>query len=92
MPDHVMLKLMFRELHSLTGRGWLLDGFPRTTPQAQSLTENHDISAVINLNVPFDTIISRVKERWVHPPSGRVYNLGYNPPQVLGKDDLTGSV
>lgn len=92
VPDHVILKLMLNELLSLSGCGWLLDGFPRTALQAQSLSEQHDVSAVINLNVPFDTIISRVKERWVHLASGRVYNLSYNPPQVAGKDDLTGTL
>ena len=92
MPDHVILKLLLDELISLSGCGCLLDGFPRTVPQAQSLSEHHNINAVINLDVPFHTIISRVKERWVHLASGRVYNLSYNPPRVAGRDDLTGSL
>lgn len=35
-------------------------------------------------------IISRIKSRWVHPPSGRVYNTEFNAPKVHGKDDVTG--
>lgn len=92
MPDHVILNLMLHELQSHTGHNWLLDGFPRTVPQARGLSEHHDVDAVINLNVPFDTIISRIKERWVHSASGRIYNLSYNPPRVAGRDDITGSV
>lgn len=33
---------------------------------------------------------SKNSERWIHEASGRVYNLGYNPPRVAGKDDVTG--
>ena len=91
VPDHMIVKLMLQELHSLSDSSWLLDGFPRTAPQAQSLSKHHNINAVINLNVPHDTIISRMKDRWVHLASGRVYNLSYNPPKVAGRDDLTGS-
>merc|ERR1711860_208838 len=48
------------------------------------------VNVVINLEVPFDTIIDRIKDRWIHPGSGRVYNLIFNPPKVAGKDDETG--
>jgi Adenylate kinase, active site lid len=36
--------------------------------------------------------MSRISDRWVHLPSGRVYNLSYNPPKVEGRDDLTGEL
>lgn len=45
---------------------------------------------VIALNVPTDEIINRLKDRWVHLPSGRVYNLVWSPPKEPGKDDVTG--
>ena len=48
------------------------------------------MNVVVNLCVPFDTIIDRVKDRWIHPASGKVYNLVFNPPKVEGKDDETG--
>lgn len=73
--------------------GFLLDGYPRTVEQAQ-LLDSGDIwgqpNVVIYLNVPFETIIDRIKARWVHVPSGRVYNLHFNPPKVPGKDNETG--
>ncbi|KAF5281882.1 hypothetical protein FQR65_LT14465 [Abscondita terminalis] len=73
-----------------TTRNWLLDGFPRTLLQAEALSETHNLDLVLNLEVPFDVIISRAKNRWVHTPSGRVYNIDFNAPKVFGKDDLTG--
>lgn len=44
----------------------------------------------MNLNVPFEVIWQHLEARWVHPTSGRVYNLGFNPPKVVGVDDVTG--
>ena len=90
VSDHTMQELILSELAQLTKRGWLLDGFPRTLPQVAALLEQELVHAVINLNVPFETIIDRVKGRWIHPDSGRVYNEGYNPPKQVGLDDITG--
>lgn len=69
---------------------WLLDGFPRTIAQAEYLWNFQPVESVINLHVPHDEIIERVKHRWVHLPSGRVYNLHFNKPKVDGRDDVTG--
>jgi nucleoside-triphosphate--adenylate kinase len=44
----------------------------------------------MNIDVPDSVILDRISDRWVHLPSGRVYNLKYNPPQVAGRDDATG--
>lgn len=65
-------------------------GFPRTVNQAENLQKVQSIDLAVNLCVPFDVIINRVKGRWVHLPSGRVYNNEFNAPKVPGKDDLTG--
>ncbi|XP_063313284.1 GTP:AMP phosphotransferase AK3, mitochondrial isoform X2 [Pelobates fuscus] len=65
-------------------------GFPRTVPQAKALDDAHQINSVIDLNVPFETIRQRLTARWIHPGSGRVYNTEFNPPKVLGIDDITG--
>jgi adenylate kinase family enzyme len=48
------------------------------------------VDHVLALNVPTDEIINRLKDRWVHLPSGRVYNLLWSTPKVSGKDDETG--
>ena len=62
----------------------------RTVAQAEALQQETPVNVVVNLCVPFETIIERVKDRWIHPASGRVYNLVFNPPKVEGKDDETG--
>lgn len=45
---------------------------------------------MLNLAVPHDVIVDRVRGRWVHLASGRVYNTGFNRPKVDGRDDVTG--
>lgn len=65
-------------------------GFPRTVTQADALGKVQSIDLAVNLNVPFDVIVNRVKGRWVHVASGRVYNNEFNAPKVSGKDDVTG--
>lgn len=42
------------------------------------------------IDVPKQVILDRIKQRWVHRPSGRTYSYDFNPPQVHGKDDITG--
>lgn len=71
--------------------GFLLDGFPRTVPQADALkAAGVSIDAVVEIDVPDDTIVERMAGRRVHPNSGRTYHLKYNPPATDGKDDQTG--
>lgn len=71
--------------------GFLLDGFPRTIPQADAMKENGvDVDHVIEFDVADDIIVERMAGRRVHPASGRVYHVTYNPPKVEGKDDVTG--
>ncbi|XP_061884250.1 adenylate kinase 4, mitochondrial isoform X1 [Entelurus aequoreus] len=90
VPDHVMTRLMMPRLEQLSGQSWLLDGFPRTLAQAQTLNSLYQLDMVISLNIPFETLKDRLSDRWIHPGSGRVYNMGFNPPRVQGKDDVTG--
>ncbi|XP_054764567.2 GTP:AMP phosphotransferase AK3, mitochondrial-like [Lytechinus pictus] len=89
VPDDVMVKLITHELNGLPPN-WLLDGFPRTVSQADALSKNQTLDAVLNLDVPFDVIVQRLEWRWIHPGSDRVYNLDWNPPEVPFKDDVTG--
>ncbi len=71
--------------------GYLLDGFPRTIPQADAMRENNiDVDFVVEIEVDDEEIVSRLSGRRVHPASGRVYHVVYNPPKVEGKDDETG--
>ncbi|NMP31288.1 adenylate kinase [Thalassotalea sp. M1531] len=71
--------------------GFLLDGFPRTIPQADAMKENGvDVDSVIEFDVADQVIVERMAGRRVHPGSGRVYHIVYNPPKAEGKDDDTG--
>jgi len=96
VKDELMMKLIVGELHGLLpSKSFILDVFPRTSPQAEGLDQillaaDSPLNFVVNLDVPSDIIIQRIEDRWVHGPSGRVYNLSYNPPKVNGLDDETG--
>lgn len=71
--------------------GFLLDGFPRTIPQADAMKENGvAVDYVIEFDVPDEVIVERMAGRRVHAGSGRVYHIVYNPPKVEGKDDVSG--
>jgi len=69
---------------------FILDGFPRTSPQASRLDSLIPINFVVSLITPINIILGRIADRWVHAPSGRVYNTGFNKPKIEGKDDVTG--
>jgi len=69
---------------------FILDGFPRNASQAKQVDNLIPINFVVHINTPAKVILGRIANRWVHAPSGRVYNLTFNPPKVSGKDDVTG--
>jgi len=69
---------------------FILDGFPRTASQASQLDKLIPINLVVNISTPVEVILDRICNRWVHEPSGRVYNTTFNPPMLPGVDDLTG--
>jgi adenylate kinase len=71
--------------------GFLLDGFPRTIPQAQAMKEaGVVVDFVLEFAVPDEEIVKRMSGRRVHSGSGRTYHVVFNPPKVEGKDDVTG--
>jgi len=71
--------------------GFLLDGFPRTIPQAEAVAAaGIKIDACIEIDVPDEEIVKRMSGRRAHLDSGRTYHIVYNPPKVEGKDDETG--
>ena len=71
--------------------GYLLDGFPRTLPQADAVTNaGIEIDAVIEIDVPDSEIVQRMSGRRAHLASGRTYHVVFNPPKVEGKDNETG--
>lgn len=92
VPDELMINLVLEDSMAAmkSGKDILLDGFPRTMEQAVALDDSIDVEVVIDLNVPNETIVERISDRWIHPGSGRVYSYSYNPPLHHGKDDETG--
>ncbi|KXS53799.1 adenylate kinase [Marinobacter persicus] len=71
--------------------GFLLDGFPRTIPQAEALKDQGiDIDYVVEIAVDDEEIVSRLSGRRVHEGSGRIYHVKYDPPKEDNKDDQTG--
>ncbi|EDU60379.1 adenylate kinase [Providencia stuartii] len=71
--------------------GFLLDGFPRTIPQADAMKEaGINVDFVLEFDVPDEIIVERIIGRRVHAASGRVYHVTFNPPKVENKDDVTG--
>ena len=76
-------------------RGMLLDGFPRTTVQAEKLDvmfkeAGKKIDKVIEFQVNDDILVERIEGRRIHKSSGRTYHVKFNPPKREGLDDVTG--
>merc|ERR1719334_2111714 len=74
--------------------GFILDGFPRTVPQAETLVKmlgrDMAITHVVEIKVPDSALEERICGRRIHKPSGRSYHIKFAPPKVEGKDDVTG--
>jgi adenylate kinase len=92
VPDEVIIGLVQdRVKQPDCEKGFLLDGFPRTIAQAEALKKaGLPVDYVVEVDVPDQEIIRRLSGRRVHPTSGRVYHVEFNPPKVAGKDDVTG--
>lgn len=76
-------------------RGVLLDGFPRTVPQAEALdtmftAKGKHVDNVLEFKVDAEALKERITGRRVHARSGRSYHVKFNPPKVEGIDDITG--
>lgn len=69
---------------------FVLDGFPRTVSQAGLVDDLIPINLVVNIKTPTSIILDRIANRWVHEPSGRVYNTTFNAPKIAHIDDVTG--
>ncbi len=96
VPDEVIIGLALERLRADDARdGFLLDGFPRTVPQAEALDAEmgrlgRKITAVLSLEVPDEEIVRRISGRRVSQ-SGRVYHLEFDPPEQDGICDVDGS-
>jgi len=96
VPDDYIIKLIQENLTKPECKdGFILDGFPRTVPQAEKLDEmlkkdNATLDSAIEFKIPDSVVITRLSGRLVHKASGRTYHKDFYPPKVPGKDDVTG--
>ena len=91
VPDSVTIEMVKNRIAEPDcENGFILDGFPRTIPQADALAEMTDIDAVVNFVVPMEEVVKRLSGRRMCPSTGRLYHIVFNPPKVEGKDDETG--
>jgi adenylate kinase len=96
VPDEVIIGVILEALASdEAAEGFLLDGFPRTVPQADALGAalqdvGRKISAVLLIDVPDEVIVKRLSGRRVSR-AGRVYHVDFDPPKQEGRCDLDGS-
>ena len=92
VPDDLIINLVKLRIEDVDCKnGFLLDGFPRTIPQAQAMKDaDIYVDYVIEIQVPDADIIERLSGRRIHLQSGRIYHIKHTPPKVQGKDDITG--
>jgi len=91
VPDELTIELVKDRLaQGDTKKGFILDGFPRTIPQAEALTGFSKIDRVMNFVLSDEEVVKRLSGRRVAPTSGRTYHVLFNPPRKEGIDDETG--
>ena len=92
VPDQLIIELVKERIQNEDCKqGFLLDGFPRTIPQAEAMKQaSISIDIVIEIDVPDNVIVERLSGRRTHLASGRIYHIQNNPPKIQDKDDITG--
>ena len=92
VSDALIINLVIERLTQPDcAKGFLFDGFPRTIPQADAMkAAGVELDYVIEIDVPFDSIIERMSGRRSHTASGRTYHVKFNPPKIEGVDDVSG--
>jgi adenylate kinase len=92
VSDDIVIELVRHRLQAPDCEsGFLFDGFPRTIAQAEAMRSARvPLDYVLEIDVPDEEIIARMGGRRVHLASGRTYHVRFNPPQVEGRDDVTG--
>ena len=92
VPDQLIIELVKERIQNKDCKqGFLLDGFPRTIPQAEAMKQaSISIDIVIEIDVPDNVIVERLSGRRTHLASGRIYHIQNNPPKIQDKDDITG--
>ena len=97
VPDEVITGVILEAIDRVDARdGFILDGFPRTIPQADALAEgmeanDRNLTAAILIEVPDDEVMRRMSGRRVSVKTGRVYHVEFDPPKHEGRCDVDGS-
>ncbi|KAL2112572.1 hypothetical protein VUR80DRAFT_7185 [Thermomyces stellatus] len=97
VSDDIMIGMIKQELdtNKECQGGFILDGFPRTVPQAEGLdamlkARNQTLQHAVELQIDDSLLVARITGRLVHPGSGRSYHSVFNPPKKEMTDDVTG--
>tara|TARA_X000000368_G_scaffold48687_1_gene34740 strand:+ start:158 stop:805 length:648 start_codon:yes stop_codon:yes gene_type:complete len=92
VSDEIVIELVKERIGQADcQKGFLFDGFPRTIPQAEAMSSAGVVlDAVVEIQVEDEELVKRATGRRVHPGSGRVYHVEFNPPKIDGKDDESG--
>ncbi len=96
VPDDLVIAMILERLELPDAeRGVLLDGFPRTAPQAAALTEALEfkgkrVSAALYRRVDDETLVGRLSGRWICRKCGHIYHEKFAPPRVHGVCDIDG--
>ena len=96
-PDEVLIGIIAERLESgEADHGFILDGFPRTVPQAEALDSKlhelgRSLSAAVLIDASDEEIVRRISGRRVSVKDGHVYHVDFNPPKVEGICDIDGS-
>jgi adenylate kinase len=97
VPDELIVGIIAERIDSEEARGgFILDGFPRTTPQAEALDAKlgelgRRVSSVLLIDVDDDEVVRRLGGRRTCEAEGHVYHVDFNPPKVEGVCDIDGS-
>jgi adenylate kinase len=96
VPDDVIIGVISDRVEGEEADdGFILDGFPRTTGQAEALDEEmerlgRDLSAAILIDVPEDEIVRRLGGRRTCEKEGHIFHVGFDPPKQEGVCDICG--
>ncbi|MFB3737676.1 MAG: adenylate kinase [Candidatus Velamenicoccus archaeovorus] len=96
VPDDIVTDMVMARLDEPDAQeGFILDGYPRTVPQAQALEvalsrQGRPLSAVLNFRIGDEMAVKRLTGRVVCPNCKRPYNLNFKPPRVEGICDVCG--
>ncbi|MFR3788176.1 adenylate kinase [Agathobaculum desmolans] len=91
VPDKLVIDLLEERIAKRDCKsGFILDGFPRTIPQAEALDKIANIDCALSLDVPYEVIEKRMTGRRVCLRCGATYHVVANPPRVEGICDICG--